>query len=148
MDDDTGASILFQEWVTSIERYWVTSGEQRSFPNAVALYTAFILQTLWNWFVVPATNLPPISFLLMYGLRIFTSIMFENGGPVALMEFYWGGFLKLADQLTPEPHRNALTGALNEIAEGEFGWAAKKLIWRAVADTINLGVGLLVHILI
>ena len=30
MDDDTGASILFQEWVTSTERYWVTSGEQRS----------------------------------------------------------------------------------------------------------------------
>ena len=32
VDDDTGASILFQEWVTSIERYWVTSGEQRRMP--------------------------------------------------------------------------------------------------------------------
>ena len=31
VDDDTGASILFQEWVTSIERYWVTSGERRSY---------------------------------------------------------------------------------------------------------------------
>jgi hypothetical protein len=30
VDDDAGFSILFPGWVTSIERYWVTSGEQRS----------------------------------------------------------------------------------------------------------------------
>jgi hypothetical protein len=30
VDDDAGFSILFLGWVTSAERYWVTSGEQRS----------------------------------------------------------------------------------------------------------------------
>jgi hypothetical protein len=118
-------------------------------PNAAAVYTAFILQCFWNWFVVPATNLPPISFLVMYGLRLFTSMMFGNGGVVVqMMEFYWTGFLKIADRLTPELYRNDLADALNDFADGEFGWGAKKLLWQVFGNTVTFGVGWAIHMFI
>jgi hypothetical protein len=35
---------------------------------AVDFYTTFVLKDLWNWFAVPALNVPTISYWRMYGL--------------------------------------------------------------------------------
>ena len=43
VDDDVGlqSPILFQVWVTSIERYWVTSGLFRNFDAAQSAKTSY-----------------------------------------------------------------------------------------------------------
>jgi len=33
--------------------------------SAASLYTAFVLQNLWNWFATPALHLSQISFWIM-----------------------------------------------------------------------------------
>ena len=35
------------------------------------LWGTYVTMHLWNWFVVPTTNLHPIGFFLMWGLMIF-----------------------------------------------------------------------------
>ena len=39
-------AILFYKWVTSVERYWVTSGEQRSFTESSRLYSPAIVRLI------------------------------------------------------------------------------------------------------
>jgi hypothetical protein len=46
--------------------------------SAISLYTAFVLQNLWNWFGVPAFHLSQISFWVMYGLVLIVGIFAEG----------------------------------------------------------------------
>ena len=45
-----------------------------------SLFTAFVLQNLWNWFAVPALHLPEISFWTMYGFTLIIGLFqgYEN----------------------------------------------------------------------
>jgi hypothetical protein len=42
---------------------------------AVEFYTTFVLQNLWNWFVVQAFNIPSISYWGAYGLVILVRLI-------------------------------------------------------------------------
>jgi hypothetical protein len=44
---------------------------------AVGFYTTFVLQNLWNWFVVPSINVPDISYWQMYGFNLLVITFIE-----------------------------------------------------------------------
>src|SRR6266481_5640534 len=41
----------------------------------VRLYTTFVLENLWNWFVSDAFHLSHISFWVMYGVVLFIGLL-------------------------------------------------------------------------
>lgn len=47
------------------------------FAFAVGFYTTFVLQNLWNWFVVPSINVPYISYWQMYGFNLLVGTVIE-----------------------------------------------------------------------
>ena len=44
----------------------------------VGLYTTFVLQTLWNWFAVPAFHAPEISYWTIYGLLMLAHLIIDK----------------------------------------------------------------------
>jgi cytochrome c biogenesis protein CcdA len=41
----------------------------------VGLYSIFVMQVLWNWFVAPTLHTSPISYWTMLGLNLFISML-------------------------------------------------------------------------
>jgi hypothetical protein len=40
-----------------------------------SLYSIFVMQVLWNWFVVPTLHTSPVSYWTMLGLNLFISML-------------------------------------------------------------------------
>jgi len=109
----------------------------------VGLYTAFVLQSLWNWFVVGSLNVSSISFWSMYGVVLIVGVFREKqelSGDVR-----WERTLKILDYCVPQEKRYQLDEWLKEQSEGVFG-RAWTFVWEKVfGNTVTLGLGWVIH---
>jgi hypothetical protein len=53
----------------------------------IGFYTAFVLQQLWNWFVVPALHVEPAGYWVMYGIDLL--ILMIRQPDTLLSEEHW-----------------------------------------------------------
>ncbi len=57
-----------------MEKMWKTMPLFFIFGIVIALFTAFVLQNLWNWFAVPTLHVPTVSFWAMYGFALLIGL--------------------------------------------------------------------------
>src|SRR4051812_8650687 len=71
------------------------------------LYTTFVLQRLWNWFVMPIFHTSQLSFWAMYGIQMFFGVLKDRteSNPE---EHRWNIALAMLDKCVPEHARDAI----------------------------------------
>ena len=112
----------------------------------VGLYTTFVLVVLWDWFVVPAFHLSPISFWVMYGLTLFISVFRSNGGDIEVEQRH-KVVATLLDACVPDGKREQVKEQLEEFAEEIWYQAGSKVFIQIIANSLTLGVGFVIHVL-
>src|SRR4030095_15716360 len=120
-----------------------------AFPYAIAFcvgfYTTFVLQSLWNWFAVPALNVPRLSYWGTYGLGMVIYCFKASPGEFVTNEHRWKiAMTMLQDCVRPDREEHVkeeltiidhgLVGEVWSINAAQFG-----------AQTFTLSVGWLIH---
>ena len=88
------------------------------FSILVGLFKAFVLLNLWNWFVVDAFHVSPISFLPMLGVVWF--IQLATASPNNDAGFLWKKMHALIGFCVPEEKRQLAEKALKEVDEAAW----------------------------
>lgn len=105
----------------------------------VGLFSTFVMQNLWNWFVVPAFNIHVILFWQMYG--IFLLIDFLSDHIIAADDQRWKVALSLLDACVPENEREYTRGLIADMTVGiwqrEFTHAFREIVGGGVVLTIG-----------
>jgi hypothetical protein len=117
------------------------------FALPVGLYTTFVLQTLWNWFVSTAFNVPSIPFWGMYGVTLLAGLLMDRSAERSENEFKWETALTTLNACIPEEKREAVTKAIKEQTEGVWTRAGSEVFAKAIGSTVTLVIGWIVHAL-
>ena len=113
----------------------------------VSLYTTFVFQNLWNWFVVPAFHVGSISFWGMFGLVLVVDIL--SGGQKSGDKFAddqrWKMLYKVLDYCVPEEKMENAKVMIEQ--EKEIMWVeiGLSVLSRVVGITVTLVLGWFVH---
>jgi hypothetical protein len=110
-----------------------------------SLYTTFVVQCLWNWFVVAAFHTTEISFWVMYGLIMLLRLFASEQDLEIAEEQRWTNLFTLLEYCVPSEFREEAMNQVKEKVEGmwvEFGAAA---FGKLVGNTITLALGFCVH---
>ena len=110
----------------------------------VSLYTTFVVQNLWNWFVVPTFYASSISFWGMFGLLLLVSLLGGRGEEFAA-EQRWKSVITVLDACIPEGKRETLEEALDQQAEGVWVEVGLKIFERLLGSTLTLVIGWGIH---
>jgi hypothetical protein len=126
----------------------------------VNLYTTFVIQNLWNWFVVTAFDVPSISFWGLYGLVLVVSVIAdgaragEKGAEHFANELRWKTLFQCLDRLLPDDRKSEITEEIDEAIK-ETIEEQKRTMWiemvsaviaRLVGNTFALGIGWFIHL--
>ena len=118
------------------------------FSVAVALYTTFVLQNLWNWYAVRAFHASEVSFWLMYGLVLMIGMLSQSNEQT--MSYQLKPLYTVAEALAsslPEEKREELAAALKDQTTGFGFWLeiGSLIFGKLVGATVVLVVGWTVH---
>ena len=108
------------------------------------LYKAFVLQNLWNWFVVRALQVPRISFWLMLGVLWTIQLLTETSDGI-LNDLRWRTLPRLLEELEPADKQGAIVKTWDRLVvvmRLEVVLSALELL---AGYTFTLGVGWLVQ---
>jgi hypothetical protein len=117
--------------------FWIVS-------MVVALYTTFVMQNLWNWFAVPALNVPRISYLMMYGLGLLAGLIFEHQDFAE--EQHRDLVFAILDFCVPEDKHEALAKTIEQKTEGIWVALGFKIFGKLMSNTLGLAIGFGIHI--
>jgi hypothetical protein len=112
----------------------------------VHLYTTFVLMLMWNWFVTAAFHVGDISFWLMYGLVLVVNLFQNPADKDFSEERRWKALMVAIETCVPEDQKELLEEKLAEEKSGVWIEAGVSIFSRAFANSVALGIGLLVHI--
>jgi len=112
-----------------------------------SVYTTFVLQTLWNWFLGPALHTPEISFWMMYGLTLTIPLLTERIGvdPDFMQNFRWELAVSILEIFVTDDQLKKIERIV-ETKKGELwvkGWLA--FAGKIASNTVILGFGWIVH---
>jgi hypothetical protein len=113
---------------------------------ATGLYATFVLQQLWNWFLIPALHFSEISFWTMYGLHMFVALLTRQGDGGFQDEGRWERILAIVETCVPSERRHGLTELVKQQNEGVWTRAWSTVLGKAVEYTVTLGIGWAIHI--
>ena len=111
----------------------------------IGLYATFVLQQLWNWFLVPTINASPISFWAMYGLHLFVVLLTKHLDHGWENDFRWEGATKLLEAFVPDERRETLLALSKKQTEEVWMMAGAMCFSNAVGYSITLVTGWVVH---
>lgn len=114
----------------------------------VGFYTTFVLQSLWNWFAVPALRVPPIGYWLMMGLNTFIFLMRERGEEgEKLTAKRWVITMAVLDACVPEEKQAEVQEDIKQYTTDDGVWSdVVSLVSRQLAgNTFALGIGWVIH---
>jgi hypothetical protein len=109
------------------------------------LYTTFVVQNLWNWFVVAAFHTTEISFWLMYGLIMLLRLFTDEQDSSIPDEQRWTNLFTLLEYCIPLDVREYAIAQVKEKVEGIWIELGAALFGRLLGNTITLAFGFLVH---
>lgn len=110
----------------------------------VGIFTPFVLQNLWNWFVVPAFNLHEILYWQMFGIFLFARVLlfqYDSGN-----DLNWQKALALLHDSVPNENREMARDRITEINERAWRIGLKKSFTEILLDTFALALGWSVHV--
>jgi len=113
----------------------------------VGFYTTFVLQSLWNWFVVPALQVPHIGYWLTFGLNAFVGLMLERNEGDKLDEYIERKVaMSVLNACVPDGKQAQLRESLKQ-EEDHGTWidASGAIFAKIAGNTFALGVGWVVH---
>jgi len=112
----------------------------------VGIYTAFVSMCLWNWFATRAFRVPQLSFFEMLGLVWLLQVLFGSVGQDS--EPHWRMLWTVLDKLVPGDRRDAYAAAMKGLEQDAWTHAAVGAIGQVVGNTVMLGLGFGLHLLI
>jgi hypothetical protein len=112
--------------------------------SVVGLYTTFVLQSLWNWFVTEAFHLSPVSFWVMYGLVLIIGMFAYDPNFEEKQQFK--AIVTVLDACLPEEKRKEVNEQLDEQMSELWLEAGSTVFGKLVGNTFTLAVGWAVHI--
>jgi len=117
----------------------------RTFALAIAvmLYRTFVLQTLWNWFAVPALHLQPVSYWLMYGLILLVYIFTHRDE--GSTDQKWGRLFRILGLCVPESQQGSAFAIVQEQEDNSWFQLGKVIAGQFFGDTQGLVFGWVVH---
>jgi hypothetical protein len=113
----------------------------------VSLYTTFIIQLLWNWFVAPAFHIPEISFWGTYGMVLLAGVLIEGqrGGDRLADEQRWKNIAHALEACIPEEKREQVVEAMSREEDALWVTVGSKVFGLVVGNTVALLIGWGVH---
>jgi hypothetical protein len=109
------------------------------------LYSTFVLEQLWNWFVAPL-GISPISYWHMFGLTLMVQVLVQTDS------FYtdkrWNLAILMLNACVPADRKAELDAQIeadNKNVWFEAGWDI--LAKRLVNGTSMLAIGWVIHVL-
>src|ERR1700693_1322639 len=110
---------------------------------ALKLYTTFVLQNLWNWFVVSAFRIPSISFWLMYGVLLMIGLVFPR---IDLeQESRWEQAVMMLQACIPEGKREAVNDKIKKSTQVGV-MVLGETFSTLIGHTVVLMIGFVVYI--
>jgi hypothetical protein len=88
------------------------------FGLLVGFYTTFVIQSLWNWFAVPAFHVQEASYWLIYGINMLFHLITESY--TLPDEQRWKRAFIFLDACVQEPKRDVLKQQIEEELESEW----------------------------
>lgn len=110
----------------------------------VKLYTTFILQQLWNWFVTPVFEIGPVSFWGIFGLVLVVS-MFERTPSDFTQREYTKFLATMMEACVPDDKRDDVNEKLDELKERVWIEAIPEGVGNFASITVTLILGWGVH---
>jgi hypothetical protein len=109
----------------------------------LSLYTTFVLQNFWNWFVVNALNVAHVSYWVTYGLVMIVNLIFykndfEN-------EQRWKWLETVLIPCIPEEKRSEIGEELKLHKEDLAVQLGIMIFSTAFGNTVTLALGWAVH---
>ena len=101
---------------------------------ALSFYATFVLQQLWNWFIVPALHVDPASYWLIFGINTLFGLLRGEFSQEANNKIT---FMAL-DACIPDEKREEINNQLN-------GAVVENIAIRAFSNTMALAIGWAVH---
>ena len=117
----------------------------------VGFYTTFVLQCLWNWFAVPALQVPRISYWLMFGLNNLISLLFERSEASEeirenVRNKQWVISMAVLDACVPDEKQSEVQKDIKQYTDdGIWGTVVTTIFRQLAVNTIALGVGWAIH---
>lgn len=112
----------------------------------VGFYLAFVGQTLWNWFAVPAFHVEEIGYWMAYGLFLLIHLLFDQDNSMEQGEIF-GRLEMMLNACVRDDRREELNDELRTEREGLALRLFSGVFGKALGATITLGIGFVVHIL-
>jgi hypothetical protein len=108
----------------------------------VGMYTTFVIQCLWNWFVSPAFHISEVSFWGMYGLVLLIGLFRENYGNNFADEQKWKGIAIMLDACIPEPKKDEVGIQMDQLTQvGIWVDAGFHVFGQIAGNTFTLVLG-------
>jgi len=110
---------------------------------AVGFYKAFVMQSLWNWFAVPAFHLEPISYWLMYGLYILFTLIYPSEENSENQR--WDRLFKTLALCVPESQQDAVSELLQTQIDNAWFEMGMMVFGKFFSITTCLMIGWAIH---
>jgi hypothetical protein len=112
--------------------------------SIVGLYTTFVLQNIWSWFVTEAFHLSPISYWVMYGLVLIIG-MFTSQDPKLEEKLQFKALATGVDACIPEDKQESVKEQLEEHAEQVWWEVGSTIFGKLIGNSITLAIGWAIH---
>ena len=112
----------------------------------ISLYKAFVLMTLWNWFVVDAFHVSSISFFLMLGVVWFVDLLTDR--PNRDAEFFWKKGYALLDLCIPDQKRELAQDVQKQMESEMWPMLLEGAGSRIFHITLILALGFCVYVFV
>lgn len=113
------------------------------------VFRAFVLMSLWNWFVTVAFHVSDISFWNVYGISLVIGMFTTDSSKYLHNEQKWDRMMTILNYCVPEGVKPEMMETLNE----EFGENSElRLLGLTIGGdffgcAVVLGMGFVVHVL-
>ena len=111
----------------------------------VGLYTTFVLQSLWNWYVTEAFHLPQISFWVMYGIVLVIGMFADRESKRFAEQQQFAVLANAIDACIPDEKRALVKEQHAEQEKQMWGEVGIGIFRKAIGNTFTLVVGWIVH---
>ena len=115
----------------------------------VGFYTIFVLMQLWNWFAVPLLHVPEASYWLIYGLSmVFGLLTGATGQDNPARERRWNSLFLILNACVPEHKMEDVKEDVRSETESIWSDVGLLIFGRVLTNSLTLGLGFVVHLLV
>ena len=107
----------------------------------VGLYTAFVVQTFWNWFAVKAFGVPSVTYWEMYGVTMLLGLLFSRDGDSVKNDEQWKTAFMILDACVPPDKREFVADEMKARLDGIWLDMAFMVFGKFINNTVTLVLG-------